>query len=176
MPNFFHRTYPRLRHMKRFSPKLVHFCALPWILCCLVIHHAFSIFSSSCITCIHIRHTRHSYWNSLCQGIFMDSECLVCSSSARLPCESYPNTLRWSEQIHQSQGDCLISSYVSSLPKEPYTDLTQNCLSDLATLWGLYGISEKKKFRETHDDITSLISIPIEETLLREAMRFRDPS
>ena len=64
----------------------------------------------------------------------MDSERPVCSSSAKLSCESYPDALTWSEQIHHSQGDCLIPGYGSSLPEEPYTDLTQNSLSDLAIL------------------------------------------
>ena len=96
----------------------------------------------------------------------MDFERLVCSSSGRLPCKSYLDTLRWSEQIHQSQGDCLISSYMSSLPEESYTDLTQNCLSDLATLWEQFGISKKKRFHETYGDIASLILVPIEEPLL----------
>ena len=102
----------------------------------------------------------------------MDSEHLVCSSSARLPFESYSDTLSWSEQIHQSQGDCLSPGYKSSLPKEPYTDLTQNRLSDLATLWEQFSILEKKRFRETYGDIVSLISVPVEESLLRAAMRF----
>ena len=66
MLNFRHGIYSRLGHMERFSLDLIHFCALPWILWCLVIRHAFSILSSSCITCIHIRHERHSYWDSLC--------------------------------------------------------------------------------------------------------------
>ena len=102
----------------------------------------------------------------------MDSECLVCSSSSRIPCESYPDALRWFEQIHHSQGDCLIPGYMSSLLEEPYTDLTQNSLSDLATLWGQFSLSERKRFRETYDYITSLMSMPIEEPLLRAAMRF----
>ena len=93
----------------------------------------------------------------------MDFECLVCSSSVRLPCESYLDTLSWSKRIHQSQGDCLISSQVSSLPEKPYTDLTKNHLFDLATLWEQFGISEKKRFSETYGDIASLISVPLEE-------------
>ena len=54
MPNFHHETYPKLGHMERFSPDLIHFYALPWILCCLVIHHAFSIF-------FFLMHYMHSY-------------------------------------------------------------------------------------------------------------------
>ena len=106
----------------------------------------------------------------------MDFEWLVCSFSARLSCESYRDTLKWSEQIHQSQGDCLIPSYVSSLSEEPYIDLTQNRLSDLVILWEQFGISKKKRLRETYGDIASLILVPIEKPLLQAAMRFWDPS
>ena len=65
----------------------------------------------------------------------MDStEFRICSSSAKFSYDSYPSTQSWSEQAHKSQGDCLIRDFVSSLPEEPYTDFTQNGLSDLATL------------------------------------------
>ena len=73
----------------------------------------------------------------------MDFERLVCSSSVRLLYESYPDTLSWSKQIRQSQDDYLIPGYVSSLSEDPYMDLTQNYLSDLATLWEQFGILGK---------------------------------
>ena len=57
-----------------------------------------------------------------------------------------------------------------------YTDLTQNHLFDLATLWEQFGISKKKRFRETYSDIISLNSVSVEEPLLRAAMRFWDSS
>ena len=65
---------------------------------------------------------------------------------------------------------------VSSLPEEPYTDLTQNYLFDFATLWEQFGISKNKKFLETYDDIASLILVPMEKPLLRAVMRFWDLS
>ena len=65
--------------------------------------------------------------------------------------------------------------YVSSLPEEPYMDFTQNCLSNLATLWGQFGTSERQKFRESYGDIASLISIPFEEPVLHATLRFWDP-
>ena len=103
----------------------------------------------------------------------MDStKCRICSSSARCPCDSYSSTQSWSEQVHKSQGDCLTRGYVSSLPEEPYMDFTQNRLSDLATMWGQFGISEKQKFRTTYGDIASLISMPFEEPVLWAALRF----
>ena len=55
----------------------------------------------------------------------MDSiECRICSSLAKLICDSYPSTQSWSEQIHKSQGDYLTMDFVLSLPEEPYIDLT----------------------------------------------------
>ena len=65
---------------------------------------------------------------------------------------------------------------MSSLHEKPYTDFTQNCSFDLATLWGQLGISEKQKFCKTCSDIASLILVPIEEPILRAALRFSDPS
>ena len=65
---------------------------------------------------------------------------------------------------------------MSSLSEEPYMDFTQSCLSDLTTLWGQFGMSKKQKFRKTYGDISSFISVPIEELVLRAALRFWDPS
>ena len=107
----------------------------------------------------------------------MDStEFRVCSSSAQFSCDSYPSTQSWSEQAHKSQGDCLIRDFISSLPEEPCANFTQNGLSDLATLWGQYSISEKQIFRKTYGNIASLISVPVEEPVLKAALRFWDPS
>ena len=103
----------------------------------------------------------------------MDSiECRICPSSVRLPCGSYLSTQSWSKQVYESQGECLAGDFVSSLPGEPYTEFTQSFLSDLATLWGQFGMSEKQKFCEIYGDIASLISVPIEEPVFRAALRF----
>ena len=77
---------------------------------------------------------------------------------------------------YSSQGDYLTRDYVPSLPRQFYTDFTQNCLFDLVTLWGQFGISKKQKFRKTYSDIASLISVPIEEPVLQATLRFWDPS
>ena len=55
-------------------------------------------------------------------------------------------------------------------------DLTQNSMFDLATLWEQFGILKKKRFCKTYGDIASLISVPVEEPLLRAVMRFWDLS
>ena len=66
--------------------------------------------------------------------------------------------------------------YTPSLSEEPYTDFTLNHLSDLATLWGQFDTSTKQKFQETYGDIASLISVPIEEPLLRATLMYWDSS
>ena len=112
---------------------------------------------------------------SLSKTIMDSTECRICLSSTRLSCDSYSSTQSWSEQIHESQGDYLTMDYVLSLPEEFYIDFTQNHLFDLATLWGQFGTSKRQKFHETYGDITSLISVSIEELVLRAALRFWDP-
>ena len=103
----------------------------------------------------------------------MDStEFSICSSSVKFSCGSYSSTQNWSEQAHKSQGDCLIRDFVSSLPEEPCVNFTQSGLSDLATLWGQYSTSEKQTFRKTYGNIASLISVPVEEPVLKAALRF----
>ena len=101
---------------------------------------------------------------------FHGMSCMLIISQT--PCDSYPSTQNWLEQVDKSQGDCLARDYVSTLPEEPYTDFTQSGLSDLTTLWGQFGILEKQKFCETYGDITSFILVPIEEPVLRAALRF----
>ena len=100
------------------------------------------------------------------------TECYICSSSVRLLYGSYLSTQSWLERIHESEGDYLTMDYLSSLSEEPYTDFTQNHLFDLATLWGQFGTSKRQKFHKTYDDISSLISVPIEEPILQASLRF----
>ena len=65
---------------------------------------------------------------------------------------------------------------MSPLPEKTYTDFTQNCLFDLTTLWGQFGIFGKQKFRKIYGNIVFLISVPVEESVLQAALRFWDPS
>ena len=62
--------------------------------------------------------------------------------------------------------------HMSSLPEESYANFTHNHQFDLATLWGQLGISKKKTFRETYNEIAFLILVLIEELILRAALRF----
>ena len=61
----------------------------------------------------------------------------------------------------------MAASYVSSLPEELCTDLTQNSLIELGTIWGQISESSKWDFCEKYGQIASLIPIKIEEPLIR---------
>ena len=66
--------------------------------------------------------------------------------------------------------------YISSLPEEPYVNLTQNNVSDLITIWEYIDQAAKESFRSKYGNIAALIAVVIDEPLLGAAIRFWDPS
>ena len=74
------------------------------------------------------------------------------------------------------EGNCLSDGYVSSLPKEVRVDLSQNKLTKLVGLWELVSGPNKRKFYELYGQIASLINVEVDESLIRAAIQFWDPS
>ena len=74
------------------------------------------------------------------------SKKLVCSSSARLPYQEALEVQTWSEDVQMVEGDCLIDVYVSLIPEEMHIDLTQNKLTELASMWELVSGPNKRRF------------------------------
>ena len=74
------------------------------------------------------------------------------------------------------EGNCLIDGYVSSLPEGIHVDLSQNKLTELASLWELVSGPNKRKFYDLYGQIASLITIKVDELLIRAAIQFWDPS
>ena len=101
---------------------------------------------------------------------------LVCSSSARLLYQEALRIQAWLEDIQRVEGNCLIDGYVSSLPKEVHVDLVQNKLIELAGLWELVSMPNKRKFYDLYGQIASLITVEVDESLIRAAIQFWDPS
>ena len=60
--------------------------------------------------------------------------------------------------------------YISSLPEEPYVNLTQNNVSDLITIWEYIDQAAKESFRSKYGDIAALIAVVIDEPLLGAAI------
>ena len=69
-----------------------------------------------------------------------------------------------------------MDGYVSSLPKEVHVDLAQNKLIKLTGLWELVSGPNKRKFYDLYGQITSLITIEVDEPLIRATIQFWDPS
>ena len=65
-----------------------------------------------------------------------------------------------------------MTNHAPLLPDEPYIDLTQNVIFDLVDIWGHIGRTERDGFLIKYEDISSLISVVIEEQMLRAIMRF----
>ena len=55
-------------------------------------------------------------------------------------------------------------------------ELKQNDLTDLAKLWEQVSGSNKKKFCDQYGQIASLIAVKVDESLIRVAIQFWDPS
>ena len=106
----------------------------------------------------------------------MQSPKKLCSSSARLPYQEALKVQAWSEDMQRVEGNCLMDGYVSSLPGEVYVDLAQNKLTELAYLWELVSGPNKRKFYDLYGQIASLITVEVDESLIRAAIQFWDPS
>ena len=68
-----------------------------------------------------------------------------------------------------------MDGYVSSLPEEVHIDLAQNRLTELASLWELVSGPNKRKFYDLNGQIASLITVEVDESLVRVAIKFWDP-
>ena len=97
---------------------------------------------------------------------------LMCSSSARLPYQEAIEVQAWSEDVQRAKGNCLMDGYVSLLPEEVHMDLEQNKLTKLASLWKLISGPNKRKFYDLYGQIASLITVKVDEPLIRAAIQF----
>ena len=65
-----------------------------------------------------------------------------------------------------------MDGYVSSLPEEVHVDLAQNKLTELTDLWELVSEPNKRKFYDLYGQIASLITIEVDEPLIKAAIQF----
>ena len=96
---------------------------------------------------------------------------LVCLSSTRLPYQEALKVQAWSEDIQSVEGNCLMDGYMSSLPERIHVDLSQNKLTELASLWELVIGPNKRKFYDLYGQIASLITVKVDEPLIRAAIQ-----
>ena len=60
--------------------------------------------------------------------------------------------------------------------RKGYVDLSQNKLTELAGLWELVSGPNKRKFYDLYGQIASLITVKVDESLIRATIQFWDPS
>ena len=72
--------------------------------------------------------------------------------------------------MKRAEGNCLVDGYVSSLPKEVHIDLAHNRLTELVGLWELVSGPNKRRFYDHYGQIVSLITIEVDEPLVRAAI------
>ena len=65
---------------------------------------------------------------------------------------------------------------MSSLLEKVHIDLAQNRLTELAGMWELVSGPNKRRFYDQYGQIASLITIKVDEPLVRAAIQFWDPS
>ena len=61
------------------------------------------------------------------------------------------------------------------MPGEVYVDLAQNKLTKLADLWELVSGPNKRKFYDLYGQIASLITVEVDEPLIKASIQFWDP-
>ena len=76
------------------------------------------------------------------------------------------------EDTQRVEGNCLVDGYVSLLLEEVHVDLAQNKLTELAGLWELVSGPIKRKFYDLYGQIASLITVKVDEPLIRAAIQF----
>ena len=76
----------------------------------------------------------------------------------------------------KNRGKCLVDDYVLSLLEEVHLDLVQNKLMELASLWELVSRPNKRRFYDLYGQIASLITVEVDDSLIRAAIQFLDPS
>ena len=101
---------------------------------------------------------------------------LVCSSSTRLPYQEAPKVQACSEDVQRVEENYLSDGYVSLLSEEVHVDLSQNKLTELASLWELVNGPNKRKFYDLYGQIASLIYVEVDEPLIRAVIQLWDPS
>ena len=97
---------------------------------------------------------------------------LVCSSSVRLPYQEAVEVQAWSEEVQRVEGNCLVDGYVSSLLEGVHVNLAQNELTELTGLWELVSGPNKRRFYDLYGQIAYLITVKVDEPLIRVAIQF----
>ncbi|XVF19542.1 hypothetical protein REPUB_Repub11eG0120500 [Reevesia pubescens] len=81
-----------------------------------------------------------------------------------------------SELAQIREGDCLSSGFQSNLPDRLHLKIKLHDVTDLLRLWNSWNDEMKGKFNAKYGDIALLLSVKVDEQLIRAMLWFWDPS
>ncbi|KAG8471396.1 hypothetical protein CXB51_036854 [Gossypium anomalum] len=82
----------------------------------------------------------------------------------------------WSLKTQREKGDSLVEGSVANLPEHTTVNVRQNNLEDLVQVWNQWDSDTRGIFTERYGDIAHLITIRVDEQLIKAMVRFWDPA
>ncbi|KAG8500525.1 hypothetical protein CXB51_002658 [Gossypium anomalum] len=82
----------------------------------------------------------------------------------------------WSLKTQREKGDSLVEGSVANLPEHTTVNVRQNNLEDLVQVWNQWDSDTRGIFTERYGDIAHLITIHVDEQLIKAMVRFWDPA
>ncbi|KAG8487469.1 hypothetical protein CXB51_016259 [Gossypium anomalum] len=82
----------------------------------------------------------------------------------------------WSLKTQREKGDSLVEGSVANLPEHTTVNVRQNNLEDLVQVWNQWDSDTRGIFTERYGDIAHLITIRVDEQLIKAMVRFWVPA
>ena len=79
-------------------------------------------------------------------------------------------------KLQEKKGDFLAPSFTSKLPSAVYPKIPEIKLKELKTIWEDWSIERQNAFTAKYGDIALLLSIEVDEQLIKAIILFWDPS
>ena len=91
--------------------------------------------------------------------------------------KNHQKVKHWSAKLQGKKGDCLLKGFVFELPNTIYPKIPEiKRLGELKTIWDSWTARRQSAFTTKYGDIALLLTIEVDEQLLKAAILFWDPS
>ena len=98
-------------------------------------------------------------------------------STAPFSRKNHQEVKHWSAKLQGKKGDCLPEGFVSELPSAVYPKFPEiKKVKELQAIWESWTVERQYAFTVKYGDIALLLSIEIDEQLLKAIILFCDPS
>ena len=98
-------------------------------------------------------------------------------SAASFSHKTHQEVKQWSVKLQGKKGDCLPRGFVSELPNAVYPKISEiKKIEELKIIWDSWTVERQNAFTAKYGDIALLLSVEIDEQLLKAIILFWDPS